>query len=434
MATLAEDQAAIQRRQKMAEMLMAQGAEPMETNQTAGGFIVPVSPLAGVAKIAQQLSGAYMAKQADKQASDLYHNKLDELSNINLSSPDASNKLLKMGLVTEALAANKANNPGQDSYLLGYDAKGNPFRFSKSNGTAGGVPDESTGKPIEGSALYSPSAIAARENAKQGQIAHVLEDDQGRKGLYSGAQANPAQYGGGKVNVDITPDASPEDRALLESFQQQTGGNMVKSQTPAEAARTKATAELPVKLDEKQGIADIENNQKLEQDQQKELKGALKLESTLSDMHRYLYPEGTPVRDKEGRLTKPDQQMILGNGPADRISMMAHEMGKDSPQASNTIALRREANQAVIGLMNGSLGSGISNADRDFIQSQVGILEKAQHVDDIYNAVADIEKRVNDIKNRSGHQTNLAPVNIKTTGGNNPEKIIRFDANGNMVK
>ena len=74
-----QEQAAINRRQRIAEMMMAQGQEPMETNQMAGGYVVPISPLAGVAKVAQQLAGTYMSKQADKQQAEINRKKVASL-------------------------------------------------------------------------------------------------------------------------------------------------------------------------------------------------------------------------------------------------------------------------------------------------------------------------------------------------------------------
>ena len=68
MTTLDEDQRAIARRQAIAESLMKQGAEPLQTNEMAGGYVVPVSPLAGISKVAQQLAGAYISKKADERA------------------------------------------------------------------------------------------------------------------------------------------------------------------------------------------------------------------------------------------------------------------------------------------------------------------------------------------------------------------------------
>lgn len=61
-------EAANKRRQAIAQMLMEQGQQPIETNQVAGGYVVPVSPLSGISKVAQQLSGAYIGKKADENA------------------------------------------------------------------------------------------------------------------------------------------------------------------------------------------------------------------------------------------------------------------------------------------------------------------------------------------------------------------------------
>lgn len=58
------EQQALQRRRKMAEMLQAQSLQPLETNRMAGGYVVPVSPFEGMAKLAQ----AYVGKQGQKKA------------------------------------------------------------------------------------------------------------------------------------------------------------------------------------------------------------------------------------------------------------------------------------------------------------------------------------------------------------------------------
>lgn len=77
--TIEEEQSAINRRQKMAQLLMEQGQQPMEINQVAGGYVVPVSPLAGVAKVAQQLAGAYTGRKTDEAQSELNKQKVGAL-------------------------------------------------------------------------------------------------------------------------------------------------------------------------------------------------------------------------------------------------------------------------------------------------------------------------------------------------------------------
>lgn len=162
------DQSAIERRQKIAAAMLQQGQEPMQTTDTAGGYIVPISPLSAIAKVTQALTGAWLGNQADKEHAKLLAARETALSNIDLSSEDAPNQLLKLGLPEQALAAKKAQlGNGVGNYLLGYDAKGNPIRFNKATGLGGAVPNETTGEPMLGSALYDPAAIAARERAKQ---------------------------------------------------------------------------------------------------------------------------------------------------------------------------------------------------------------------------------------------------------------------------
>jgi hypothetical protein len=57
------NQSSINLRQKIAVM-MQQGQQPLETNNVSDGYVVPVSPMAGVTKVAQQMAGAYMGKKA----------------------------------------------------------------------------------------------------------------------------------------------------------------------------------------------------------------------------------------------------------------------------------------------------------------------------------------------------------------------------------
>jgi len=115
-----DEQSAIARRQRIAEMLMAQGAEPLETNQVAGGYVVPVSPLAGIAKVAQQLSGAYIGRKADEREAKLEQDRANALVGVDFSAPDAPAQLAKSGYTKEAvaLAMQRAKGGGSAPHLL----------------------------------------------------------------------------------------------------------------------------------------------------------------------------------------------------------------------------------------------------------------------------------------------------------------------------
>lgn len=56
----------VKRQQAIAEMLRQQAAQPIETNQMAGGYVVPVNPLQNIAKIAQAVMANYAQGNADK--------------------------------------------------------------------------------------------------------------------------------------------------------------------------------------------------------------------------------------------------------------------------------------------------------------------------------------------------------------------------------
>jgi hypothetical protein len=98
-----QDQAAIERRQRIAQMLMEQGSTPIDTTQMAGGYVIPVSPLTAVSKIAQQLSGAYIGKKASQKEAALKAQRLQELGSINFNSGDLPGELVKAGYPEEAI-------------------------------------------------------------------------------------------------------------------------------------------------------------------------------------------------------------------------------------------------------------------------------------------------------------------------------------------
>jgi hypothetical protein len=62
-----QEQAAIDRRRKMAELLQQQSMQPMDTNQTAGGWVIPTSPFASLAKLLQGYSAGAGMNAADAQ-------------------------------------------------------------------------------------------------------------------------------------------------------------------------------------------------------------------------------------------------------------------------------------------------------------------------------------------------------------------------------
>jgi len=64
-------QESINRRRKMAEMLQQQGMEPAGPQETAGGFVVPVSWTQGLAKALKAGVGGYQAGQLDRESKDL---------------------------------------------------------------------------------------------------------------------------------------------------------------------------------------------------------------------------------------------------------------------------------------------------------------------------------------------------------------------------
>lgn len=59
--------AQIEQRRRMAELLSQQSMQPMDTNQMAGGYVVPVSPFAGLAKMLQGYAGGVGQRKASEE-------------------------------------------------------------------------------------------------------------------------------------------------------------------------------------------------------------------------------------------------------------------------------------------------------------------------------------------------------------------------------
>ena len=77
----AAEQQDIERRRKMAEMLQAQALQPIE-QQTAGGYVTPISWTQGLAKVLQGGMGAFQGRQATNEASDLAKRYTQERSGV----------------------------------------------------------------------------------------------------------------------------------------------------------------------------------------------------------------------------------------------------------------------------------------------------------------------------------------------------------------
>lgn len=56
----------IERRRKMAEMLQQQAMSPIDPNRMAGGYVVPINPMEGIAKLAQSWAAGQSQRAADQ--------------------------------------------------------------------------------------------------------------------------------------------------------------------------------------------------------------------------------------------------------------------------------------------------------------------------------------------------------------------------------
>lgn len=77
-----QQQADINNRKALALMMTKQGEQPLETNQMAGGFVVPVSPWQALSKVINQGVGAYSSDKASKEQTEYDRKKAEALGKI----------------------------------------------------------------------------------------------------------------------------------------------------------------------------------------------------------------------------------------------------------------------------------------------------------------------------------------------------------------
>ena len=160
MQNLDDEQRAISRRQRIADMLMQQSQEPLDTNQMAGGYVVPVSPLAGVAKVAQALSGAYIGRKADARESEYNAKKRADLAAIDLNSPNAPQELIKNDMFEEAIKLR------QDQVTAAREAE-KAKREGVPNGFIINDQGKMAGYPMENGGTYEDVLLQRAIGAKQ---------------------------------------------------------------------------------------------------------------------------------------------------------------------------------------------------------------------------------------------------------------------------
>jgi len=68
---LSAEAAALARRQKVAEAMGMQAQQPLQTNRMAGGYVVPINPLEGIAKLVQSYSANKNLSGLDAQRQDI---------------------------------------------------------------------------------------------------------------------------------------------------------------------------------------------------------------------------------------------------------------------------------------------------------------------------------------------------------------------------
>lgn len=229
-----QDQAAIERRRRLAEIMMAQGQQ-QEPMQMAGGLVVPATPLNALSKIAHQLSGAYIANRAEKQAKQLEDERYSKLAGINFSSPDAMNQLAQFDpklAVDMAMKRAQTEQPRQGTPGSGYVPAGYTFEAGTDGIPSGwkGPQGDFIPYPREMTQYQArsldPRVQAELTQAREQNKIFSYTDPEGRPMHGTGAEVTGQRPLGGGTYA-TAPDGSIDWSALLPSMTNvESGGNV----------------------------------------------------------------------------------------------------------------------------------------------------------------------------------------------------------------
>lgn len=143
--------AAIQRQQRLADLLSQQASAPIEIN-SGGGVQAPINPLAILAKAFQGYAGSYLDKKAEQKAVDLQDKRRADLANM----------LSKQFQVNAPVAQNPANTAEYDAAPT---AAGGPTYQ---------MPQGSTAQYDAAPIAPMPQQMANRATTPQEQMANAL--------------------------------------------------------------------------------------------------------------------------------------------------------------------------------------------------------------------------------------------------------------------
>lgn len=221
----AAEEKRLKRQQALAQMLMQQGSTPMETSQMAGGMVVPISPMQGMANAGQQIAAALMMRAADKKETALVSDKNKALaawlggmpndptkmaewaSQGNTLSPEISGKVVG-SMVDNALKPEEFGKEAQ--WGVNPETKA-PFAYVLgSKGTKkvlDGVLPRDKRENING-IWVDPYAPAPGDVAPQNLNDMVIRDATGKPVVNAplvGAKTQVAAAGATRVNTNILP-------------------------------------------------------------------------------------------------------------------------------------------------------------------------------------------------------------------------------------
>lgn len=434
--TFNQQAASIAQQKQLAELLRKSADESAQDPNAMVGVgpyrhVVPVHPLAAALRGIESGVSAYMAGDAAKQQGQLEDRRLqatkDAFSGGNLDY----GKLADGGMDDRALAQIWLQQQRQQKSGMTGDGYHPPIATSQGyaqfNPETRGYDLIKVGENTLMPGQYDIPVQTELTRVKEGQKIKEYEDQEGRKGFapaemlipnkvitpdFQSSQKpsnlppvfdfkNPQKAFAEMQGAGIPVNQSDAAQAEFDAFNRAHGYTYgAKGQSTAEKERIKTDAAIT----EAKAKSDISLEENKAKTQQERVSGAEKTTDTLTDMMRYLYPNGEPVRSNDGRLVPPSQQMILGTGPLDRLQMIGQNVGIHSDQATNTEMLRSKASRLVTDAVNGKLGAGVSNADMLILSKAQGLLDTAQDVKTIYQAVSDIEQTVNRIKQQSQQQ------------------------------
>lgn len=353
--------------QELARKLREQGEQPLQGQMVSGWYVAP-SIAQGFSNALKTGIGAYKERQAKQKEEDLTRQKLaDTIKYMNQAGIEAPSGLLEQA-GTKAVEPSLFSRAG--AFLTGKEPpQAIPAQPYQQNVAQNVTPDqyEHAMAGVIGVNPEQAAPMVSMYQAKQNRAIKEAEDAD-RKSHYEAVLRQQAEQKESdrilRKELADQADATRRDTAAL-IHSGQTSGVNDQIVTDAEGKMWSVNPRTHVKTD-------LGLSGKVSGKTSPDMTDA----KSANELHDYINTQFVTTDPKTGKQTDAVAEMIKGSTSGGLENALASGTewltGKGTSGQEKLAQLGTVANAITLKTLNGKLGAGISNADREFLQSALG--------------------------------------------------------------